>query len=119
MRQVTTEELSGPATAVDAEVLEFRAQFGQTSPLSDLFISTKSGKPIARKDARLAFQSACKPLGRHVTIHDGRHSFVSHALHTGRSVVEVRDAAGHSNLATTSLYAHLVDDCETVGNMFG
>ena len=85
----------------------------------DLFISTKSGKPIARKDARLAFQSACKPLGRHVTIHDGRHSFVSHALHTGRSVVEVRDAAGHSNLATTSLYAHLVDDCETVGNMFG
>ena len=36
MRQVTTEELSGPATAVDAEVLEFRAQFGSTSPLDEL-----------------------------------------------------------------------------------
>lgn len=36
MRQVTTEELSGPATAVDAEVLEFRSQFGQTSPLDEL-----------------------------------------------------------------------------------
>jgi putative transposase len=36
MRQVTTEELSGPATAVDAEVLEFRTQFGQTSPLDEL-----------------------------------------------------------------------------------
>jgi len=36
MRQVTTEELSGPATAVDAEVLEFRAQFGQRSPLDEL-----------------------------------------------------------------------------------
>ncbi len=36
MRQVTTEELSGPATAVDAEVLEFRSQFGQMSPLDEL-----------------------------------------------------------------------------------
>jgi putative transposase len=36
MRQVTTEELSGPAAPVDAEVLEFRAQFGQTSPLDEL-----------------------------------------------------------------------------------
>jgi putative transposase len=36
MRQVTTEELSGPATAVDAEVLEFRSQFGETSPLDEL-----------------------------------------------------------------------------------
>jgi putative transposase len=36
MRQVTTEELLGPATAVDAEVLEFRSQFGQTSPLDEL-----------------------------------------------------------------------------------
>jgi transposase-like protein len=31
-----TEELSGPDAAVDAEVLEFRAQFGQASPLDEL-----------------------------------------------------------------------------------
>jgi transposase-like protein len=36
MRQVTTEELSGPATTLDAGVLEFRAQFGQSSPLDEL-----------------------------------------------------------------------------------
>jgi putative transposase len=36
MRQVTTEELSGPATAVDGEVLECRSQFGQMSPLDEL-----------------------------------------------------------------------------------
>lgn len=84
-----------------------------------LVVCTASGKPIARKDARLAFQSACKVLGRHVTIHDGRHSFVSHALNAGRNIVEVRDAAGHSNLSTTSIYAHLVsDDDGIVGNMF-
>jgi transposase-like protein len=36
MRQVTTEELSSPAATLDAEVLEFRAQFGPTSPLDEL-----------------------------------------------------------------------------------
>src|SRR5437868_358880 len=36
MRQVTTGELSGPASAGDAEVLEFRAQFGSASPLVEL-----------------------------------------------------------------------------------
>lgn len=36
MRQVTTGELASPARGVDAEVLEFRSQFGQTSPLDEL-----------------------------------------------------------------------------------
>ena len=36
MRQVTTEELAGPAGTLDSEVLEFRAQFGQSSPLDEL-----------------------------------------------------------------------------------
>ena len=36
MRQVTTEELASPATTLDPEVLEFRAQFGRTSPLDEL-----------------------------------------------------------------------------------
>src|SRR5262245_5339418 len=48
MRQVTTEELWGPATAVDGEVLEFRAAFGQTSPLDEL----------VRQGARTMLQSA-------------------------------------------------------------
>ena len=36
MRQVTTEELASPAATLDAEVLEFRAQFGQASPMDEL-----------------------------------------------------------------------------------
>jgi transposase-like protein len=36
MRQVTTEELAGPARGLDPEVVEFRAQFGNTSPLDEL-----------------------------------------------------------------------------------
>ena len=36
MRHLTTEELSSPATMLDPEVLEFRSQFGESSPLDEL-----------------------------------------------------------------------------------
>ncbi|WP_428304639.1 tyrosine-type recombinase/integrase [Lacipirellula sp.] len=88
---------------------------------SDSLLVTRTGGQIDRLNARKRFQACCRVLGaeRHVTIHDGRHSFISHALHAGRSIAEVRDAAGHSNIATTSVYTHLVSDGdETVGNLF-
>jgi integrase len=81
------------------------------------------GRRIDRRNARLRFKTACKCLGSErqsqITIHHGRHSFISHALHGKRSIVEIRDAAGHSSLSTTSIYAHLVgDDDSKVGNLF-
>src|SRR3990172_6383596 len=36
MRQVTTETLDRPAATLDPEVAQFRAEFGQTSPLDEL-----------------------------------------------------------------------------------
>ncbi len=53
------------------------------------------------------------------TIHHGRHTFISHALAGGRSLAEVRDAAGHANVSITSGYLHVaVDDEGGVGNLF-
>src|SRR3972149_5230664 len=88
----------------------------------DLFLCTRSGGGLDRQGARRIFQSACRSLGpeRHVTIHDGRHSFVSHALASGRDGGEGREAAGHSNLSTTRVYSHLVrEDDGVVGSLFG
>jgi site-specific recombinase XerD len=54
-----------------------------------------------------------------LTIHHGGHTFVSHALAGGRSLAEVRAAAGHSNVSVTSAYLHVVvDDEEPVGDLF-
>jgi integrase/recombinase XerC len=86
---------------------------------SPYVVSTRAGTRIDGAAVRRAFQSACRVLGRHVTIHDGRHTFASHAVAGGRSLVEVRDALGHSNLGTTSIYAHGLDDDSGVGNLFG
>lgn len=80
------------------------------------------GHPLERRNLRKRFKVCCKSLGRErqgeLTIHCGRHSFVSHSLHGGRSVVEVRAAAGHTSVATTNIYAHLVESDGAVGNLF-
>jgi len=67
--------------------------------------------------------AACAVLGpervRTLTIHHGRHTFVSHALAGGRTLAEVRDAAGHSSALVTSVYLHIaIDDDGNLANLF-
>ncbi len=81
------------------------------------------GRQLSTKNLRHRFISCCKDLGPDrqatLTIHHGRHSFISHALYGGRSPVEVQRAAGHSSLNTTSIYAHLIRDEKDVnGHLF-
>jgi integrase/recombinase XerD len=81
------------------------------------------GQPLQRHAIRRRFLSACRALGparlRTLTIHHGRHTFISHALAGGRMLAEVRSAAGHANVAVTSAYLHVVvDDEEVIGNLF-
>lgn len=81
-------------------------------------------EPLSRHTLRKRFRTACKVLGsarlETLTIHHGRHTFLSHALAGGRTLAEVRDAAGHSNITITSVYLHAaVDDSEPLGNLFG
>jgi len=81
------------------------------------------GAGLIRHTIRERFRTACKVLGlerlKALTIHHGRHTFVSHALAGGRTLAEVKAAAGHSSLLTTSAYLHVaVDDDGKVGNLF-
>ena len=81
------------------------------------------GRPLNRHVLRRRFLTACRVLGwdrlRALTLHHGRHSFISHALAGGRTLAEVRAAAGHASLVTTSVYLHVaVDDDGTPGSLF-
>ncbi len=104
---------------------EFRERQGAsaTDPYLCSQQSTAFGRRLDRRNARVRFIGACKVLGadraEELSVHCGRHSFVSHALAGGKSLAEVRDAAGHSNVSTTSLYVHCcTDDDHTIGNLF-
>jgi integrase len=83
----------------------------------------RRGRPIQRAAIRRRFISERKVLGlarlRTLTIHHGRHTFISHALAGGRTLAEVRAAAGHLNVAITSGYLHVVvEGDEEVGELF-
>ncbi len=117
----------------------------QGAPSDDYFVCAQSkstfGQPLNRINIRHRFQVACRVLGsdrlliseeaysdeslkkgesynKQLTIHHGRHSFCSHALAGGRTLAEVRDAAGHADISTTSVYTHVVGGDEEVGNLF-
>jgi site-specific recombinase XerD len=59
-----------------------------------------------------------EPWRRHFT-RKLRHQVISHALAGGRTLAEVKAAAGHASLLTTSVYLHVaVEDEEKVGDLF-
>ena len=85
--------------------------------------ANRCGTALKRHALRRRFRTACKALGAQrlfdLTIHHGRHTFISHALAGGRTLAEVRDAAGHSNVSITSAYLHVaVDEDGKLGNLF-
>lgn len=100
----------------------------QGAKQGDYFVCAQSkaafGKILDRRNARDRFiKSCCRVLGpqrqSQLTVHHGRHSYISHALAGGRSLAEVRDAAGHSNVSITSVYTHVAnDDDGVVGDLF-
>lgn len=45
-----------------------------------------------------------------LSVHSGRHSFISHCLHAGVPLPDVRDAAGHYDISITDVYLHALDD---------
>jgi hypothetical protein len=112
---------AGGPCGVEAAAHEgWRSRHG---PVRLLGAGQSAGMALQRAALRRRFLSACKALGlprlRTLTIHHGRHTFISHALAFGRILAEVRAAAGHASLLTTSVYLHVaVDDDGEVGRLF-
>jgi len=99
----------------------------QTTDVEESFVPSlrpgRQGTHLSRHTLRKRFRTACKVLGHErlqaLTIHHGRHTFISHALAGGRTLAEVRDAAGHANVSITSAYLHVaVDDDGAPGSLF-
>ena len=100
-----------------------RAGAEYDEPFLASLIPGRAVKPLSRHTLRKRCRTACKVLGparlETLTIHHGRHTFISHALAGGRALAEVRDAAGHCNVSITSGYLHVaVEDEAAVANLF-
>jgi integrase len=94
-----------------------------TAPFDCSVQSHRHGRPLQRAALRRRFLTACKVLAlvrlRTLTIHHGRHTYISQALANRRTLAEVRAAAGHAGPLTTSVYLHVaVDDDGELGHAY-
>lgn len=46
---------------------------------------------------------------RQLSLHKGRHTFISHTIAAGMDLMAVKDMAGHKQLSSTNVYAHLLN----------
>jgi integrase len=85
-------------------------------------LAKADSKRMLHNTAATRWRTAIRILGpervEQLSIHCGRHSFVSHSLHAGRTLTEVRDAVGHASINMTSRYAHLIES-DNVPDTFG
>ena len=92
-----------------AEYLKLKAKTlsEPTGPSDYLFISERR-TPFTTRGIRKRVKIWFARLGisDDLSVHSCRHSYVSHALAAGVDMVTVRDNAGHSSLAVTSIYSH-------------
>jgi len=78
-------------------------------PEDSLFVSERR-RPYSTRGIRkrVKFWFSKVGIGYGLSVHSCRHSYVSHMLAKGVDLVTVRDNAGHSSLAVTSIYSHAV-----------
>ena len=111
-----TVHLVAPAVAAlraqkDRQMFERRA-LGEAYTDQDLVFAQPTGVPSTESMAEHDFKKALKIAGldRIRRPHDLRHSCATYLLAAGVSEMEIQQILGHSNLAMTRHYEHVLDD---------
>ena len=73
-----------------------------------VFPSTKTGTCMTTTQAQRIVVGAAEKAGIDASPHYFRHAHISHLWQAGVTGPEIRDEAGHANIATTNKYAHSV-----------
>jgi len=97
-------------TLLSARLLEtLRCYFRRYRPQCWLFCGEVQGQPMSPRTVqrivgKIAQQAG---LGKRVTPHALRHSFATHLLEKGTSLVYIQALLGHRNLKSTVIYTHV------------
>lgn len=86
-----------------------RLYYKRYRPKDYLFQNASNGKPLTTRTIQSVFGDKRDILGfpKEATIHCLRHSFATHLLLGGTSIVVIQRLLGHSKLSTTMVYLHL------------
>jgi len=86
-----------------------RDYFRRYRPLDYLFPGYNQQAPLSTTAAARVIRTTAQSVGisTHVTAHVLRHSFATHLLERGESLLVIQKLLGHANLATTAMYTQV------------
>ena len=89
-----------------------RPQILQGNKTEVLFLNTHNGKPISRQMIYLRIKQLAAKAGfkKRVGTHTLRHSIATHLLQSGMKLERIQQFLGHSNMDSTQIYTHLVNE---------
>lgn len=92
--------------------LELLRQWREKKPESDYLFSTLEGKAVNDRYLRALVARLAKKAGidKNVHPHTLRHSFATDLYRQTKDLRMVQKALGHSNIQTTTIYTHVIDD---------
>jgi len=104
--------LNQPAEVALKKYLANRPPFkvqGQRKPGEENIFITKNGKPLLIRNIRTSIDRYFRKAGiKEAKVNDLRHTWLTHQLAHGASVVVISKLAGHKRLSTTEKYLNLV-----------
>jgi integrase/recombinase XerC len=92
--------------AIDAYLVAM--PYAHLSDCSPLFV-TNEGNPLTDRDVRRAFEADTQDMGLpdSATPHSLRHSFATHMLNAGASLIDIKELLGHESVSTTAIYTQV------------
>ena len=89
-----------------------RPQLLQAIKTEALFIDANKGRPMQKQSLYVRIKKLVKKAGikKKVGTHTLRHSIATHLLQSGMKLERIQQFLGHSNLDSTQLYTHLVNE---------
>ena len=112
-RKFTVKHLGDPVVTLlrrrwEAAVAESKASPDQKWLKEWVFPNPKTGKPYHSR--RCLWETIRKDAGLDkVRMHDLRHTFASMMIESGRSLLDVKESLGHTQISTTMKYLHLAE----------
>lgn len=93
----------------EKNLLLLRQYWKSYRPTFWLFPGIPDTKPIATRTIQSVFKQSLLASGitKDVSVHALRHSFATHSLNHGASILQIKELLGHSDIQTTSMYLHL------------
>lgn len=90
---------------------EYWKAYRPQHPEGWLFLGTYTVSHITSTGIASAFNEAVKRtnITKHVSVHTLRHSFATHLLEDGATLLQIKELLGHSSIKSTTVYLHLAN----------